>query len=250
MIRELIDPVSRRLGISLHRWPGPHTVLRHLQLMFERLHIDCVFDIGANRGQFAESLRKEIGFDGVILSFEPHPELQGMLREKSAGVPNWHVFSHALGDQPGARNLNLTQVSDNSSFLDPTDYGRQTFGERLTLESICEVEVARLDELYAELQSAYGFRRPFLKMDTQGFDLKVLEGARGVWPQFCGLLTEAALKKSYADMPDMTETLDAVRAAGFDPTGFFPVATDPDRSLVEVDCVAQRRPGADQLAAA
>jgi hypothetical protein len=41
-----------------------------LREMLTQLEIDCILDVGANRGQFARELRR-IGFRGLIFSFEP-----------------------------------------------------------------------------------------------------------------------------------------------------------------------------------
>src|SRR4026209_949390 len=43
----------------------------HRPDLFERLAIDCVIDVGANRGQYGRLLRTEVGYRGYIASFEP-----------------------------------------------------------------------------------------------------------------------------------------------------------------------------------
>ena len=239
--RAVVDVLLKSVGVTIHRWPSPHTVLRHLQLFFERMEVDCVVDVGANRGQFARSLRDDIGFKGHILSFEPHPELHAGLREASAGDPRWRVEAYAVGREDGRLPFFITGATDNASMLKPNEFGRETFGDILDLKGQIEVPVRRLDDVLPALLDAVGARRPFLKIDTQGFDLEVLAGAEGVHERLRGVLIEAALQHSYDGMPDITASLDALRGSGFDPTGFFSVATDAAGALVEVDIVAQRR---------
>ena len=43
-------------------------VLR-LRQVFGVFSIDCVFDVGANMGQYALMLRKKVGYRGLIISF-------------------------------------------------------------------------------------------------------------------------------------------------------------------------------------
>ena len=46
---------------------------QHLKKIFKYTEVDCVFDIGANYGQYAKMLRSDIKFKGLIISFEPIP---------------------------------------------------------------------------------------------------------------------------------------------------------------------------------
>jgi FkbM family methyltransferase len=240
-IRDLLDRISRPFGVSIHRWPPPHTVLRHLQLLFERRGIDAVVDVGANRGQFVRALRDDIRFKGWVFSFEPHPDLGDSLRSAANDDPRWHVETVALGRERGTLPFFLTNQTDNSSLLRPNEFAEETFGHALTLRSETHVEVRTLAQVVPPLLDQAGVRSPFLKVDTQGYDLEVLAGAEEALSRFEGVLVEAALKQSYYGAPDITETLDFLRRAGFDPTGFFPVVSDVSGGLVEVDIVSQRR---------
>jgi len=52
----------------------------HLKRVFSRFDVDCVFDIGANAGQYAEMLRRRADYRGEILSYEPNPDVDKTLR--------------------------------------------------------------------------------------------------------------------------------------------------------------------------
>lgn len=234
-----VNNVLKHIGLSIDRWPPPNSVKRHLRELFPDLGVDCVFDVGANKGQFAEMLR-EIGFDGHIVSFEPNQELYQRLVAASAGDARWSVRSDALGDVEDTAVLHVSEADDLASVLTISDYAKASFGAAADVVRSESVSVRRLDGLYEGLRQEIGFSHPFLKMDTQGYDLQVLRGAEGCRAGLAGLMTEMSLQPLYVGMPSMAESLAAVREAGFDVTGLYPVVSDGSRRLIEVDCVARR----------
>lgn len=201
-----------------------------------------MFDVGANRGQFAQRLR-QIGYRGWIVSFEPNRDLLPLLERLSARDPRWRILPLALGDSEGTQTLHVSGSDDLASVLTINDYARQSLGTVANVVRDTDVDVQRLDTVYPALRQELGFARPFLKIDTQGYDLNVFRGAEGCWPDLAGLITEMSLQPLYDGMPDLTESLRAIRAAGFDVTGLFRVVSDSSMRLIEVDCVARRVPG-------
>jgi FkbM family methyltransferase len=70
------------------------------------LEIDCVLDVGANRGQFARHLRA-IGYRGRIVSFEPNPDEFAILQRSFASDPAWSGYPIALGKGNGTLQLKI-----------------------------------------------------------------------------------------------------------------------------------------------
>jgi FkbM family methyltransferase len=238
-VRLAAGRLLRAAGLARYRWPPPNSLLEHLRWLLPMLEVDCVLDVGANRGQFAGHLRA-IGYQGWILSFEPNTTLIPRLTTLSAADPCWRVLPFALGNRDGAESLHVPVGDDLGSLLPMSEYARSTFGGVTTGVQVVDIRMQRLDGLLPELQRQIGFTRPFLKMDTQGYDLRVLEGARGCWSHLVGLMSEMSFKALYDGMPDVTESLTAIRSAGFEVTGIFPVVRDATGALIEVDCVARR----------
>ena len=239
-LRRGVNSLLQRAGLSLHFWPPPNSVQRELKALLSERRVDCVFDIGANRGQYALNLR-EVGFNGTILSFEPNMVLAPVLHAASANDPHWHVLPYALGEDEGTLTLHITEGDDLASALSVSDYARATFAGVTDVRADEAVPVHRLDGVYADLAARHDFSRPFLKIDTQGYDLHVLRGAVGVLNHMVGLQTEVSFKPLYDEMPDVTESLAAIRAAGFEVAGMYPVVRDGSGAMIEMDCVAVRR---------
>jgi FkbM family methyltransferase len=224
--------------VSNHAHNYVHAEL--LRELFEAKAIDCVFDVGAFNGHFGNFLRKRVGFKGTILSFEPQPEPFRALEERSRRDAHWHAFPVALGEQPGEFEMNVMNTLWYSSFLTPSAATPRELVSRNTIESTVRVRVERLADRYDVLAASHEFTRPFLKMDTQGFDLQVLQGALPRIERFHGLQSEVAVIQLYAGMPDWVEALAAYQKAGFALCGFFPVCRDNQLRAVELDVVMVR----------
>lgn len=238
-----------KLHHVIARWCGYHlirikndnlTLEGHLRNLFAELGVNCVVDVGANQGQYGEMLRR-IGYQGRIVSFEPVSTTFAQLQRCARQYPDWQVQQCGLGSQSGELTINVVQGSELSSFRTPSAFFHQRFEAIGTLERTERVAVRRLDEVFAEVIAGLRAPRVFLKMDTQGYDLEVLAGARQSLAQVVGLQSELSVVPLYEGMPDCVASLAALRELGFQPTGFYPVCREEHGlGLVEFDCVMQR----------
>src|SRR3954447_3365642 len=94
LTRRMADAAEKALHVRILRedsaavWPEAEFA----RILFEQLQPDCVFDVGANVGQYASALRESLGFAGTILSFEPNPAAFEKLSRASAGDAHWHCL--------------------------------------------------------------------------------------------------------------------------------------------------------------
>ena len=80
-------------------------------------------------------------------------------------------------------------------------------------------------------------------MDTQGFDLSVMEGAQGILPRILALQTEVSLHGIYHGMPGFVESVSKFQAAGFEVIDFVTVNRDMNQlCAIEMDCIMARKP--------
>ena len=217
---------------------------RHISWLLKRYRIDCVLDIGANTGQFAQGLRRN-GYQGHILSFEPVPSFVEALEAASADDDKWTVRQLALGSTDGSVPIHVQKTF--SSFLSSSDYGKGRFEtlEKNADSETVDVPLRRLDGALDEFLApvvADGIPHPrvFLKMDTQGFDLEVFRGLGDRAKDIIGLQSEVALLLIYEGMPRMPEAIATYEAAGFEISGLFPVTRERDGRVIEYDCAMVR----------
>lgn len=222
--------------------------LQVLQLL-SRLGITCVLDVGAHKGQYGQELRR-MGYGGHIVSFEPVGANFAVLSNASRGDPRWRVFPFGLGERTSQVDINVFEGSTFHSLLSPSDYGRQAFGNKLRLERTERIEIKRLDEVLETCLEGIPAPRLFLKIDTQGYDLAVIDGAGAELDRVLAMQTEVALRPIYQDMRNtLASIVPELQRRGYEVTGLFPVSRDKRDGLqiIEVDCVMVRSEAASRL---
>jgi FkbM family methyltransferase len=230
-IRRLLRRVLNRFGYDVHRIGFG----RDLMDFIRSREIDVVLDVGANVGQFGESLRAG-GFLGKIISFEPLSAAYEALAVKAEADGNWDSHHFALGAKTERRSINVAAMSVFSSLLPFTAAaGRHHSGA--TLARCEEIDIRTLDEVCPRLSG-----KTLLKIDTQGYEQPVLEGGRCTLPMMRGVLMELPIVSLYQQTWQLHEAIVFMADAGFVPAQFHPVSyhTRDSVSLIEVDCLFRR----------
>lgn len=212
----------------------------HLKKLVKYYEIDCIFDVGANVGQYAQMLRSKVNYKGLIISFEPSPDAASQLRELSKNDPLWVVEELALSDTNSELSFNIMQNSQFSSLSQPRHDQVALFKYENNITETIKVQAETLNNAYRRLKGKYQFSRPFLKMDTQGFDVTIINSAQLVLKQFIGLQSELAIKKIYANSIDYREAITLYEASGFTLNAFLPNNAGHFPKFIEIDCVMIR----------
>ena len=242
---KLHNKIAHLFGYELirKRKLGHLIAASHLEIMLRALEINCVIDAGANRGDYGALLR-DIGYTGLIISFEPVNAICDGLRSRAARDEQWHVYQYALGSADERKAINVTSATGFTSFHRANAYGHRRFGNKqVDIARQEDVEVRRLDGLFETLGLSHDTSslRIFLKMDTQGYDLEVFKGAGGVLDYVHGLQSELSVRHIYEGMPDYIDALTEFREKGFEVTGMYPVSRDHESGVViEFDCMMRR----------
>src|SRR3954447_22702416 len=115
----LNEPVKSLAWAAIRsgRFPVRFPALRRLQehaflhSLLQRLRIDCVLDVGANKGFFAAHLRRG-GFRGQIVCFEPIRADAEEISRRAAGDTLWSGQNIALGSCRGELPLNIVRSGE------------------------------------------------------------------------------------------------------------------------------------------
>jgi len=197
-----------------HGLPVPELALSRLpeyartKRLLDELAINCVIDVGANRGQTVKLFRG-LGFRGYIYSFEPQPHVYPILERTCRKDPKWQGFQLALGDATGSLPLKVNPESNEMSSLLNLHHQPQEMAEET-------VQVVPLDSLFASLMKPIAEPRVFLKIDTEGYDLKVFRGAAKALPHILALQAEIFVQPVFEHAPHYLDALREFEQAGFE----------------------------------
>jgi FkbM family methyltransferase len=236
--RTVATKLGDLLGIHVVRKgrAGPLLEQDVLETFMRRFEIDCVFDVGANAGQYARMLRR-FGYRGTIVSFEPIPKLAARIRTQAASDGNWFVEELALDETVRTVDFHIMLSDQFSSMNAPSHETTPLFQNANVVGETIAVQTGRFDEVFARYQTRLAFRRPFLKMDTQGNDLAVARGAGFSLNRVVGIQSELSIKRIYDGQPNFRESIDFYESKGFVLTAFVPNNAGHFPDLVETDCI-------------
>jgi FkbM family methyltransferase len=173
-IRRTIRKLARAMGYEKIKPPVLPEVLERRRKLLAAYDVDLIIDVGANTGQFAQEMRRTLGYTGRIVSFEPLQSAFSQLAENARTDPNWTVLNYALGERNERRELHIAGNSYSSSVLPMLESHAQAAPESVYVGSE-SIEIKTLDSVFASIKG--NARRCYLKIDTQGFELPVLLGA-------------------------------------------------------------------------
>ena len=206
--------LARRFGFDITPFPGGAKHWSHIVSLLTDHEIDCVFDVGANVGQYATSLRKN-GYAGRIVSFEPLATAHAETTMRAASDPAWEVAPRAaVGAAPGETEIHVSAESDMSSIL-PLD---ATAHERLASTRATGVETVTVTKIADALDThAPADTRVFVKSDTQGYEAQLLAGIGSSWDRISGIQLELSIQPIYEGQPDHLPLLNELAARGLRP---------------------------------
>jgi FkbM family methyltransferase len=188
------------------------------------LDADTVLDIGANVGQYGSAIRAS-GFTGRLISCEPLSSAFDELSRRSGADERWSAIRTAVGAEPGTLEINIAANSFSSSALPimrshlDAAPGSETVGvEKAPMTTVRDL--AREHDIDPE--------RALLKIDTQGYESPVLDGAGELLADFAAIQLELSFIPLYDGQVLYAELVQRLGALGFEMYGLDAGFADPN----------------------
>ena len=219
MIKKILKQSFLKAGYAVSAYDFKADPVAVRMRYLAELGIDLMFDIGANEGQYALNLRN-LGYQGRIVSFEPLGAVYRRLEDRCASDSRWEAVNCALGCCDGSAEINVSRNTWSSSLLDMLPAHVESAPDS-AYQGKEEIAVRTVDSLIDD------YCRPgdrlFLKIDTQGFGMKVLQGAEKSLKRVLGIYMEMSLVPLYRDEPLLGEM-----ATYLDQKGYSLVYIEPE----------------------
>jgi FkbM family methyltransferase len=119
----------------------------------------CLVDVGANIGDWTFFVAKK-GFE--VYAFEPMPKAYNILKQRAKRFPNVHPFPYAVGNKDAVGRLGFTAFGVTG-----------TMDEEINLPGggTIDIPVRKLDSIQLPDVGV-------IKIDTEGYETPILEGAK------------------------------------------------------------------------
>ncbi len=194
-----------------------------------------VVDIGAHHGQFALLIR-HLYPSARLLCVEPLPGSIGRLRQTVGSDHNVAIAETALAAQPGRQTMHVSCKTDSSSLLPILQPFVDAFPGTEEAATV-EVPVSTLDDLVRDA----GVARPaLLKIDVQGGELDVLDGATEALKLFDAVFVECSFVEFYLGQALADEVIARCLQHGLRLVGVYSVVVDAQNRCLQADLLFRR----------
>lgn len=205
------------------------------QEIFRRLQAlgfspQVIFDIGASDGSWSKDI-VEVFPNAEFHLFEPlvdhAPAYQAIMAENLKQHPHFHLHKLALGKKEGVVTVNIFPNLVASTVIDMDGSGLDITPVKVPMTTIDSLMTAGL---ITEPQ--------VIKIDTQGYELSILQGAMNTLPQVSVLLLECWLYRGYGSQtPLLTDIIHWLRSLNFRLWDIGDTYRSENDGLATVDCV-------------
>jgi FkbM family methyltransferase len=225
-LRNSFHRVLRSSGFDIVRYRPTNDPDQRLIHLFQRYRVKALLDVGANVGQFAKRMIAA-GYRDKIVSFEPVSTSHSMLLKNAEAYEQWQVARRcALGGERRKVTVNIAGNSESSSLLPMLERHVTALPVSKYLGAE-ETELLPLDDVVPEYLTPDEATSLALKMDVQGFEGEVLDGAPRTLKHTKVIYTEMSLCPLYDREVPFLDLYSRITKLGFRCVGISPGFLDP-----------------------
>jgi FkbM family methyltransferase len=198
--------------------------------------IRTVLDVGAHRGEFSSAVRALLP-KAQIYAFEPLPDCCAEVARRFGTAGTLQAFPVAIGAVHDRITLWRSSYPKSSSVLPMAELHKDSFPWSAGNTPLT-VEMRALDEYLEQLKLA---EKVLLKIDVQGYEAQVLNGAKELLKRVAYVLLEVSFQPLYEGQGAFAEIHTFLQSAGFSYSGNLEQLLSPlDGSVLQADALFVR----------
>jgi len=240
--KKIIRRLLRATGYDVVHYRHTHHAIARRKWILDRYDVGLVLDVGANTGQFGQGLR-DIGYDRRIVSFEPLPDAYALLSARARrDGGRWKACNIALGNAVGRSKIHVAGNSFSSSLL-PMQPKHLHLAPESRFTGAVDIDVTTLDAIFEPDWRTDGSL--YLKIDTQGYESQVLDGAANALQFVDTIQLEMSLVPLYEGEALFEEIYGRLIRSGYRLVAIEPGFSDAaDGELLQLEGIFHRFGGA------
>ena len=171
--------------------------IKNLIKIFFKDQLITYIDVGAadNINQRWKKISNSLDFVGFEPNYDEYKKIVNL------NFAKFKIFNFALGEYNGYKKLNISKSKFASSFLYPNFKIIKKFKnyKKFKIQKKINIKMRTLDSLNLK-------KADFIKIDTQGYNLKVLKGSRKTLKKLIGIEVETEFVKIYENQDLFEDT--------------------------------------------
>jgi len=234
ILKSIVKRPLNFIGVDLIRYQPRHQLGPYA--FVASFDIKTVIDVGAHAGEFAQMIMGIIP-KAQIISFEPQQAEFQQLQRSMGHRSRFKAFNFAVGDNNGTTSFHRSGYSQSSSLLPMANLHKQAFPESAS-ETQETVEIRTLDDALKRYPLEPEI---LLKIDVQGYEDRVILGARSTLAKCKLIIIEVSFRELYEGQPLFDTVYKMLNTEGFAYMGNLYQLLNPlDGSPLQADALFVR----------
>ncbi len=216
-MKNIINKSLAKIGYIISKYHTKDDLIFEAQKKLLNLtRRNIIFDVGGYDGKTSLKYNQYLNNNCEIYTFEPFQESFQILKKNISSNKNIKGFNFAVGNQDGEKDFYINNFSATNSFLPPSPEGIKEWGEGLyEAQKLVKVPTVTIDSFVRENNIN---QIDILKMDTQGTEHLIMEGAKETIAKgkIKVIFTELIVVPTYKNQLALDEMLEVYRRFGFE----------------------------------